>query len=232
MQVLAVIPARGGSKGIPRKNIAPLAGKPLIAWTIEAALASSSITRVVVSTDDAEIAQIAGDHGAKVVIRPEHLARDDTPTLPVIQHAHKTAAAEGFAADIVATLQPTSPLRTAEHIDEAVRLLNAHENATCLVSVQAVPHQFFAASQMVLHDGRLASLAGSVVVRRQDKPRTWARNGAAIYLTRAQALAGFIWEESALGFEMGLIDSIDIDGPEDLELAEAAMLYRQRNRSD
>lgn len=81
---------------------------------------------------------------------------------------------------------------------------------------------------MVLSNGRLTSMADSVVVRRQDKVRAWARNGAAIYLTRAEALAGFIWEEGALGFEMGLVDSIDIDGPEDLELAEAAMLYRHR----
>src|SRR5437764_11026274 len=117
--MLALIPARGGSKGIPRKNLAPVAGKPLLVWTIEVARAAASVDRVVVSTDDAEIAETARSARAEVLERPVELAGDETPMAAVVRHA-----VEALAPEIVVLLQPTSPLRTARHVDEAVSLLD------------------------------------------------------------------------------------------------------------
>src|SRR5690349_8046730 len=119
--VLAVIPARGGSKSIPRKNLAALAGKPLIVWTIEAASASQCLTRVVVSTDDPEITAVAAAAGAEVpFVRPAELAQDETPAIEPILHAVDWLDQhEGYRPDFVMILQPTSPLRQAEDIDAA-----------------------------------------------------------------------------------------------------------------
>jgi CMP-N-acetylneuraminic acid synthetase len=114
--ILGLIPARGGSKAIPRKNLRLLAGKPLIAWTIEAARASRRLDRVVVSTEDAEIAAVAQQCGAEVCHRPPRLARDDTPMLQVLQHA-----LERMAAEVVVLLQPTSPIRDPDLIDRCVQ---------------------------------------------------------------------------------------------------------------
>lgn len=113
--ILGVIPARGGSKGVPRKNIRPLAGQPLIAWTIQAAKASRRLDRFVVSTEDPEIAQVARAHGAEVLDRPPELAADETPTLPVLQHALNVIPAE-----TVVVLQATSPIRGPGLIDRCV----------------------------------------------------------------------------------------------------------------
>jgi len=121
MKILGLIPARGGSKGIPRKNIKPLGGKPLIAYSIEAGLKSRYLDKVLVSTDDEEIAQVARQYGADVpFIRPAELARDDTPTLPVIQHALRFLADKGETYDAVCLLQPSSPFRTPAFIDAAI----------------------------------------------------------------------------------------------------------------
>ncbi len=124
-KVLALIPARGGSKGVPRKNILQIGGKPMIAWTIEAALASGVCDRVVVSTDDAEIAEVAKKYGAEVpFMRPEEFARDDTPDYPVFQHCMEWLQEnEGTQPDIALWLRPTSPLRTADDIKKALELL-------------------------------------------------------------------------------------------------------------
>src|SRR5207253_4129882 len=132
----ALVPARGGSKGIPRKNLALLAGKPLLAWTLEAARGAESVTRVVVSTDDDEIAAAARHLGAEVLRRPAELAADDVPMLPVIRNGLDT-----FQCDVLVLLQPTSPLRGAEHVDGAVRLL-LETGADKVVSVVEVPHRY------------------------------------------------------------------------------------------
>ena len=136
MSVLGLIPARGGSKGIPRKNLRELAGKPVLAWTIEAALACPLLDRVLVSTDDDEIAAAARACGAEVPFaRPAQLANDDTPDLPVYRHALETL---GYEFDVVAWLRPTAPLRTAEDIAAAVRLLE-ETGADCVRSVGVPP---------------------------------------------------------------------------------------------
>lgn len=141
-EVLALIPARGGSKSIPRKNILPFAGHPLIAFSIAAGLSAMTVTRVVVSTDDEEIAAISRRYGAETPFkRPPEFARDDTPDLPVFQHALDWLSdSEGYKPDIVVQLRPTSPFRRVAHIDEAVYRLIEHPEADAVRTV-CVPFQ-------------------------------------------------------------------------------------------
>src|ERR671933_1940916 len=127
VRILGLIPARGGSKGIPGKNLAPLCGRPLLAWTVGAACAAGSLDRVVVSTDSDEIAAAARELGADVLERPAELARDDTPMRDVVLHALE----ELGRPEVLALLQPTSPLRRAAHVDEAVALLR-RSGADCV----------------------------------------------------------------------------------------------------
>jgi CMP-N,N'-diacetyllegionaminic acid synthase len=224
-RTLAIVPARGGSKGIPRKNIHPVAGKPLIAWTILAAKAAKGIDRLVVSTDDSEIAAVARDWGAEVAMRPAALALDATPTLPVLRHV---LDALGESPDAVMTLQPTSPLRTSAHIDAAIAAFHADPDADSLVSVIDVPHIFHPRSVMKRGgDGYLVPyLDQPQPFRRQDKEAVFARNGAAIYLTRTAKLAEYIFGGKLIGFPMDAESSLDIDAAADLEVAEAVLRSR------
>jgi YrbI family 3-deoxy-D-manno-octulosonate 8-phosphate phosphatase len=130
-EVLALIPARGGSKGIPRKNIRPFAGYPLIAWSIAAGLQAETVTRTIVSTDDEEIAEVARQWGAETpFLRPAEFAQDKTTDLPVFEHALQWLAEnEGYRPDVVVQLRPTSPIRPRDCVDEAVRTLLAHPDA-------------------------------------------------------------------------------------------------------
>ena len=231
MEVLAVIPARGGSRGVPRKNLALLAGRPLLAYTFDAAGASRLLTRTVLSTDDVEIADYARSCGVEVpFMRPAALAADTTPALPVVQHAIAELGRTGFLPDVVVLLQPTSPLRRAAHIDAAVEKLIA-SGADSVVTVVAVPHRFNPVSVMKIEDGRLVPFVegqGTTVLRRQDKAPVYARNGAAVYATRRHTIVGgSLFGADSRPLEMSAAESIDIDGPEDLIMAEA--LLRARN---
>lgn len=227
MRFLAVIPARGGSKGIPRKNLRVLAGLPLIAHSITAAQAAATVDRVVVSTEDSEIAAVARAWGAEVVDRPQSLARDDSPTLDSLRH---TVAAletvDGYRPDAVITLQPTSPLRTARHIDEAAALFAADPTADSLVSCVPVPHIFHPRSVMRRDaDGYLAPyLPDPQPTRRQDKEPVLARNGAAIYITRTERLADFVFGGRLIAYLMDEDSSLDIDVEADLAFAERRLL--------
>jgi CMP-N,N'-diacetyllegionaminic acid synthase len=222
VRTLGIIPARGGSKGLAGKNSKLLNGKPLISYTIEAARASR-LDAIVVSTDDREIEAISLGAGVKVIRRPGELAEDNSPTLPVLQHVLVNLE-ESF--DAVMTLQPTSPLRTATHINESIQLLSSNAEADSLVSVIKLPHQFTPGSLMVA-DGKWLSHYSDLdrATRRQDKPLLWARNGAAIYLTRTMYINQFILGQKILAYEMNKIDSIDIDDLEDWKLAEAILKY-------
>ncbi len=228
MRLLAVIPARGGSKGLPRKNVRLLAGLPLIAYSIRAGQAASSVDRLVVSTEDAEIAAVARDSGAEVVERPAALAQDDTPTRPVIEHTVELLAGDGYLPDAVLTLQPTSPLRTAQHIDEAAALFAAAPSADSLVSCVRVPHIFHPNSVMRLtEDNTLEPYLGEpTLTRRQEKGTAYARNGAAIYITRTDRIKDFVFGGRLLPYEMLLEDSIDIDDEDDWRRAEARLNAR------
>lgn len=231
MRILAIIPARGGSMGIPNKNIIETAGKPLIVWSIDAALRSRGIERTVVSTDSTEIAAISEKNGAEVIIRPADLAQNETPTLPVIQHALAELSKQNYTPDAVATLQPTSPLRTDKHIEEAIELFSNDPTADSLVSCMRVPHIFHPRSVMRITDAGYLEpyLKKPQPLRRQDKDLTFARNGAAIYITRTNCLREFIFGGRLIPYEMNAMDSCDIDGPEDLTHAEAALLAKLKS---
>jgi CMP-N-acetylneuraminic acid synthetase len=226
LHILGIIPARGGSKGIPGKNLASVGGRPLIAHTFEAARASRTLTRVVLSTDSEEIAELGRAAGIEVpFLRPPALAADATPMLDVLRHA---IAALHPRPDVVVLLQPTSPFRRAEHIDAAVSLLE-RSGADSVVSVVAVPHQFTPGSLMRLEGERLVSLTNDpVATRRQDKPVLYARNGPAVLVTRVPVLASArLYGDDTRPYEMSREDSIDIDDAFDLEMAEALFARRQ-----
>jgi CMP-N,N'-diacetyllegionaminic acid synthase len=217
VEVVALVPARGGSKGIPRKNVAPLAGKPLLRWAVDAARATDTVTRIVVSTDDDEIAAAAED--VEVLRRPSDLAADDTPMLAVIRHGLSHIQ----PCDVLVLLQPTSPLRRAEHVDGAVRLL-LETGADSVVSVVEVPHRYEPDSLMELRDGLL--VARSEPTTRQAKQRLYARNGPAILALRPAGLGEALYSGNVAPYVMDEADSLDIDTPYDLELAE--LLLRAR----
>lgn len=225
--VLGLVVARGGSKGILRKNLVALAGRPMLAWTIEAALESRTCDRVVVSTEDEEIAQIALAWGADdVITRPQTLARDDTPTMPVVFHALQQLP----DVSTVVLLQPTSPLRTAEDIDACVELCLASDGDAVVSVVASDPSPFL----MVRLDplGRLRPVLDDLpgAARRQDLPATHTLNGA-VYV------AGRTWIERTKGFVtpqtrayvMPKERSVDID--DEIDLALADWLLRRRRAS-
>jgi CMP-N,N'-diacetyllegionaminic acid synthase len=209
MDLVGLIPARGGSKGIPRKNLAPVAGKPLLAWTVDAARAATELTRVVVSTDDDEIASVAG---VEVLRRPAELAADETPMLDVVRHA----VAE-LSPDVLVLLQPTSPLRRAEHIDAALRLL-LESGADAVVSVVVVPHRYSPEALMDVVDGRVVA-RGSARMR-QEKGLVYARNGPAVLAVRSDRIGDDLYGGDCRPYLMEERDSLDVDDPFDLELAD------------
>ena len=228
MNVLGVIPARGGSKGIPNKNLAPLCGRPLLAYTADAAKASTRLTRTIVSTDDPRIAESARSLGLEVpFMRPASLAADEAPMLPVLQHAIDAMESSGFNTDIVVLLQPTSPLRRGEHIDAAIDWLQ-RVRGDSVVSVVEVPHQFNPASVMTLDDRLLRPfLDGPTATRRQDKPRLYARNGPAVLAVHARVIReGSLYGNESWPLIMSPEDSLDIDSPWDLRLVESALSAR------
>lgn len=229
--IIGLIPARGGSKSIPRKNLAMLAGRPLLAHTATAALAARRLDRTLLSTDDEEIAAAGRSLGIEVpFLRPPELAGDAADMLPVMRHALDFLDAQGIAAAALVLLQPTSPLRRAEHIDAAIELFLAQGAAT-VVSVVEAPHQFNPVSVMTMDGGTLRPfLPGPAVLRRQDKPRVVARNGPAILIVGREALRrGALYGEKTLGYVMGAEDSLDIDEPDDLWLAEQYLARRSAN---
>jgi CMP-N,N'-diacetyllegionaminic acid synthase len=217
IKTLALIPARGGSKGIPRKNIKQIAGKPLIAWTIEAALRSSLLDIVVVSTDDPEIAEVARQAGAQVpFIRPSILAQDDTPGIDAVLHALDQLPQY----DSVLLLQPTSPLRTTEDIDACLHLA-FERNAQSVVSVsEPETHPYW--TYRLTKSQTLEPMIDAVpVARRQDLPTVMALNGAMYFadVKWLRSSGGFMGPET-LAYVMTRERSIDLDTALDWKLAE------------
>jgi CMP-N-acetylneuraminic acid synthetase len=232
VEVLAVIPARGGSKGIPGKNLRPLGGRPLLAYSCDAARFSRHVTRTVVSTDDASIANAARSLGVQVpFLRPSRLATDDTPMLDVLQHVVVTLRrSEGYSADVLVLLQPTSPLRTASHVDTVITQL-LESGADSVVTVMEVPHLFNPTTVLRIENGRLVPFgeSGPTPTRRQDKPQAFARNGPAVLAVRTSVLeSGSLYGGHSRAVVMNAEESVDIDTPLDLELAEWLLARRQR----
>ena len=234
-KILGIITARGGSKGIPGKNIKRLGDKPLLAHTIEAAKESGVFDRIILSTDDPAIAEVARTYACEVpFMRPAELARDATPHLAVLQHAVEWLKGhENYAPDLVMILQPTSPLRSASHIREAVELLEK-TGADSVVSVSLVPRHHHPQWQCTVGDDRRLQLftgdpLSQVVHRRQDLGSTYARNGA-IYLFKTHLLhdsvsPGF-YGDDVVAYVMHHDDSINIDNMEDWEAAERIVRLR------
>ncbi len=227
-EILAIIPARGGSKGIPRKNIHLLAGKPLLAYTAEAVENSQSLSRCILSTEDKEIASIGRELGIEVpFLRPDNLAQDDTAGIDVIQHVvRKLAEDEGYLPDAVMILQPTSPLRTGQHIDAAVELYN-ESDADSLVSIVETPHQYNPYSVMQMEGGYLKAFLEYPERDnlRQKKPVFYARNGAAIYIIDRHVLMdqNTLFGKKMIPYQMDKRSSIDIDDALDLKIAECLL---------
>jgi N-acylneuraminate cytidylyltransferase len=237
MKVLGIVPARGGSKSISRKNIRLMAGRPLVAYTIDAARASRRIDRLVVSTDDEEIARVCRDLGAEVpFVRPAHLAEDHVTDLPVFVHCLAWLAEhDAYRPDVVVHLRPTSPLRTAGHIDAAVDLLIASPDADSVRSVCAVPvHPL---KMWRIEEGWLApfvseresGIAEAFNEPRQRLPAAFVQNGA-VDVIRIETIErlGSMSGRRISPFLMDERESINIDSTIDWQLAEQSIAQSER----
>ena len=234
-RLLALIAARGGSKRLPRKNVLKLAGKSLIAWSIEAGLRSKYVDRVIVSTDDEEIAEISKYYGADVpFMRPMELSRDTTSSMDVILHSIRTLEKNGDRYEYLLLLQPTSPLRTEHHIDEAVKFL-AEKAADGVIGVAEMEHPIEWANKLPEN----LSMDGFISEENQGKPyqdfpQRYRINGA-IYLYKVSAIMmgdGVFLKEGAYAYKMDQMDSIDIDTQDDFLIAEALMAHSQKSKPE
>lgn len=234
MRVLAIIPARGGSKGIPGKNIKVLGNKPLIAYTIEAAQQATGLSRVILSSDDEAIISLSKSLGLEVpFVRPAALATDEVGSLEVVQHALRFFIENNEFFDAVCLLQPTTPFRTKDEIDRAIETFcNGQYDA--LVSVRKVPktfnpHWVFEADNAgLLH---IATGEKEIIKRRQDLPQAYYRDGS-IYITKSEVI---LQQNSLYGNRLGYIVSdnqtyVNLDTMDDWEQAEK--LLKQQNVND
>ena len=233
MNILAIIPARGGSKGIPHKNMAMLDGHPLLYYTFEAAKKSKLINRIILSTDDENFAEFARENNIEVAMRPAELAGDKTPMKDVINYHLDELEKSGYKSDAFILLQPTSPLRTENHIDEALKAMIDDEKADATVSVVDVPHEYLPMKLMKLEeDGSLKfyQADGEKYTTRQELSHLYARNGAAVYAvyTDVYKEMGSLYGTRCLPYLMNREDSIDIDEEFDLFLAECIMQKKKR----
>ena len=222
MRILAVIPARGGSKGLPRKNIISVGGKPLLAWTIEAALQSHYVTKTIVSSEDAEILSIAQDFSAETLKRPDKLASDEAGSEGLIVHALESEKEQGNVYDYVMLLQPTSPLRDTVAINEAVELLQ-NSDAKALISVSTPEHTPYKAFKLS-KSGFLEGIVDNKTpfMRRQDLPQTFMPNGA-IYLIESELFLktySLFCKDGTIAYEMSREKSLDIDTMDDVKKVE------------
>lgn len=227
--VLGLVPARGGSKGVPGKNVRLLAGRPLLEYTARAAQASGVIDRLVLSTDSAEIAGVGRKAGLEVpFLRPAALAADDSPMLPVVRHAIDALAGSGWTPDIVVLLQPTSPLRRAEHIRGAVTLLR-ETGADSVVTVVEVPKHLSPDYVMKIEDGRLRTFLpeGERLTRRQDARAAYSRDGT-VYACWVRTIERFgsIYGQDCRPLLIDARDSLSIDSPADWDAAERMLAAR------
>lgn len=230
-KTLCVIPARGGSKGIPLKNLAPLNGKPLLSYALKSALAANEVDRTVVSSDHAQILDYARGHGDGISLRrPENLARDDTPTAPVVLHAlNSIERAESSQYDIAIVVQATMPFVTTDDIDATIRLLKSTGSDSC-VTVVNVGH---------LHPQKLKRLEGNRLVpflqeeityQRQNLPPVYIRNSSC-YAVKSEVLrAGSLYGEDTRAVVVPNSRYVDINEPMDLEFAEFLMQRTPPNK--
>ena len=225
-KIVGIIPARGGSKGIPDKNLKVLAGKPLLAYTADSARASGVIDRLVLSTDSADIAELGKSLDIEVpFMRPAELAADDTAMLPVLQHAVEKLEDDGWRAEIVVLLQPTSPLRKASHILDAVEKLR-NEDCDSVVSVVEIPELFSPQKALREQDGALHFWLDEAkqITRRQQLERAYAREGTVYVFWRDVLMEkNSIYGEKCLPLVLAAEESMNLDDIEDWQIAEAKL---------
>jgi CMP-N,N'-diacetyllegionaminic acid synthase len=224
MRILAIIPARGGSKGVPGKNIKLLNGKPLLAYTSEIALQSKQLTEVVVSTEDEQIITVAKSLGVKVpFIRPMALAQDNTPTIDAIIHALRWYEKQNVFFDAVCLLQVTSPFRTVDFLDKAIEKFTA-SGCDSLVSVQRVPHEYnphWTFEVDATDNLTIATGETEIISRRQELPIAYHRDGS-LYITKTKVLleAHSLYGKSTAFIESDAEFYVNIDTMQDWEKAE------------
>jgi len=228
LNIVAIIPARGGSKGVPGKNIRLLAGKPLIAYTIEEAKKSKYIDRIIVSTDDKKIAYIANKYGAEVpFMRSVKFSGDNVSVIPdTVRYIVKELEKMKYEIDMIVVLQPTSPLRKAKHIDEAVQKL-IMTKADWIVSISEVDQHPFR-MRTLANDKLLPFIKDKrMFMQRQDLPKVYIMNGA-IYVTTPSVLVqkNCLFEKDFRGIVMDREAALDIDTEKDFFTAEAMMKWR------
>lgn len=229
-RILGIIPARGGSKGVPRKNIREVGGKPLIAWTIDEARQSRYIRRLVVSSDDDEILAVAARYGCETLKRPAELARDDTPSYDVIAHAVQ----QDRSYTHIVLLQPTSPLRTAEDIDRCIETCLERDVPACVsvCETEVTPYWMYTIDR----NGCMAPLLGREAgeyTQRQLAPKAYALNGA-VYVARTDWYLRektFV-RDGTVPYIMPHERSIDIDTPFQMEIADYLLRRPNRNRQE
>ncbi len=240
-KILGVITARGGSKGIPGKNIKPLLGKPLIAYTIEAAQKSGIFDRLILSTDDEAIASVAKKYGIEVpFLRPAELAEDKTPHLPVMQHAVQwMREKDDYIPDYVAILQPTAPLRQPEHLKEAWELLSSR-GADSVISVTEIPGHSNPMWAIKIDENSFGTLFVSGepirkrIPRRQELPKAYVNSGA-VYIFKTELLfhpeTPNFYGDKVAAYIIDDRFNANIDLKEDWEKAEKALKQIQDSRS-
>jgi CMP-N,N'-diacetyllegionaminic acid synthase len=224
--VLGIIPARGGSRGIPGKNIRLLAGRPLIEYTVRAAQDSGVIDRVILSTDSSEIAEVGRRLGVEVpFVRPKALAQDDTPMLAVVEHALRFLTDQGWSPEIVVLLQPTAPLRKPKHIADAIELLRSSAS-DAVASVVEVPRHMSPDYVMRIVDGRLEPfLPGrQSLTRRQDARAAYARDGTVYaFWRKTLVMTGSIYGNDCRPLLLAPQESVTLDALEDWPVAESRL---------
>lgn len=231
MSVLGIIPARGGSKGIPDKNLRELAGKALLAYTLEAANASDVIDRLVLSTDSQAIAELGRKLGLEVpFMRPAELAGDESPMLGVLQHAVAQVESTGWRPDIVVLLQPTSPLRRPEHICKAVELLKEGKSDS-VVSVVEIPSLYAPQKALTIQGGWLKfwSADGDEITRRQQIETTYAREGSVYACWRDVLMEkGSLYGDKCLPYRVPADEALSLDSMDDWRRAEKLLSSKDR----
>jgi CMP-N,N'-diacetyllegionaminic acid synthase len=230
-RVLGLVPARSGSKGVPGKNLRPLAGLPLIEYAARAGHASGVLDRIVLSTDSAAIADAGRRAGLEVpFMRPPELAADDSPMLAVIRHALAALDASGWSADVLVLLQPTSPLRTPRHVRDAVTLLG-ETNADSVVTVLEVPRHLSPDYVMRIEHGMLRPFLpdGARITRRQDARPAYAREGT-VYTCWRRTIETFgnIYGDDCRPLLIAPAESLSIDSPADWDEAERRLAGTRR----
>lgn len=228
MKFLAVIPAREGSVGLKNKNFKKLGGKPLIEYTINAAKKSKYLERFLVSTNDKKIINYCKKNKVNFIIRPKRLCLSNSKTIDAINHTLYILKKEGYIPDYIVTLQPTSPFRNYKHVDDAIKLFKNNLSADSLVSCQKIPHKFNPNSCYMFKKNlflKKFTTNNENIFIRQKKNKFFARNGAAIYITKIKHIKKFIFGKRILGYEMDEISSMDIDNLYDFRFAEFILKY-------